>query len=240
MKKVSEPTIGRLSVYLRLLGDLAEEGVGTVSSGELAARAGTTAAQVRKDLSLFGTFGKRGMGYVVSDLVEQLRSILGLEREWRVAVVGAGRIGAALTGYEEFRERGFHIDAVFDVDPAKVGQRLGGVVVEADGEMERVLQERAIEIAVVAVPVAAAQSVVDRVVVSGVRGILNFAPTQLEVPAGVALKTVDMAMEMEGLSYALSRQGSSGDGARKVHAAAVSGVGARPGREAGDLAGRRD
>lgn len=240
MKKVSEPTIGRLSVYLRLLGDLAEEGVATVSSGELAGRAGTTAAQVRKDLSLFGTFGKRGMGYVVSDLVAQVRSILGLEREWRVAVVGAGRIGTALMGYEEFRERGFHIDAVFDVDPAKVGQRLAGVVVEADGEMERVLRERGIEIAVVAVPVPAAQSVVERVVASGVRGILNFAPTHLDVPVGVALTTVDMAMEMEGLSYALSRQAPSGDGSGQVHAAAVPGVGARPGREQGEPAGRRD
>jgi redox-sensing transcriptional repressor len=214
MKKVSEPTIGRLSVYLRLLGELDAEGAGTVSSGELAARAGTTAAQVRKDLSLFGTFGKRGMGYVVKDLVARLRSILGLERTWRVAVVGAGRIGAALFGYEAFRERGFYIDAVFDADVSKIGQRWGEVEVQADGEMERVLRERGIEIVVVAVPVPAAQSVVERVVAAGVRGILNFAPTQLDVPPGVALKTVDMAMEMEGLSYALSHQAVSGNGTR--------------------------
>lgn len=225
MKKVSEPTIGRLSVYLRLLGELDGEGMGTVSSGELARRAGTTAAQVRKDLSLFGTFGKRGMGYVVKDLLARLRSILGLERKWRVAVVGAGRIGAALFGYEAFRERGFHIEAVFDTDATKVGQRWGEVEVEADREMERVLRERNIEIAVVAVPVPAAQSVVDRIVSAGVRGILNFAPTQLDVPEGVALKSVDMAMEMEGLSYALSRR-PGGDGAgRRGDGVGVGGAG---------------
>jgi len=240
MKKASEPTIGRLSVYLRLLGELEAEGVGTVSSGELAGRAGTTAAQVRKDLSLFGTFGKRGMGYVVEDLVEQLRSILGLGRTWRVAVVGAGRIGTALIGYEEFRERGFYIDVVFDTDASKVGHRVGEVMVEADVEMERVLREWGIQIAVVAVPVPSAQSVVDRVVAAGVRGILNFAPTQLDVPAGVALKTVDMAMELEGLSYALSRQAGLDEDSRQDHPAAVAGDGARNGREERGAVGRRD
>ena len=206
MKKVSEPTIGRLSVYLRLLMELAEAGVETVSSEELASQSGTTAAQVRKDLSLFGTFGKRGLGYAVPELVTRLRAILGLEKPWRVALVGAGRIGAALFGYENFRRQGFNIEAVFDTDPRKVGQRWNGLVVEADAGMERVLKERGIEIAVVAVPARAAQGVVDRLVASGIRGILNFAPTQLEVPGGVVVKTVDMALEMEGLSYALSRE----------------------------------
>lgn len=206
MKKVSEPTIGRLSVYLRLLMELAESGVGTVSSEELASQSGTTAAQVRKDLSLFGTFGKRGLGYSVPELVSRLRSILGLEKPWRVALVGAGRIGAALFGYENFRRQGFHIEAVFDSDPEKVGQRWNGLVVEAQDRMEKVLKEHRIEIAVVAVPARAAQGVVDRLVAAGIRGILNFAPTQLDVPGGVVVKTVDMALEMEGLSYALSRE----------------------------------
>ena len=206
MKKVSEPTIGRLSVYLRLLIEMADAGVATVSSEELASQSGTTAAQVRKDLSLFGTFGKRGLGYSVPELVSRLRSILGLEKPWRVALVGAGRIGAALFGYENFRRQGFNIEAVFDTDASKVGQRWNGLVVEADHGMERVLQERGIEIAVVAVPARAAQSVVDRLVGAGIRGILNFAPTQLDVPGGVVVKTVDMALEMEGLSYALSRE----------------------------------
>ena len=213
MKKVSEPTIGRLSLYLRLLTELSEAGVATVSSEELASRSGTTAAQVRKDLSLFGTFGKRGLGYGVPELVGRLRSILGLERRWRVALVGAGRIGSALLGYENFRRQGFFIEAVFDSDPSKVGQEWNGLEVRPQAEMGRVLAEEGIEIAVVAVPAAAAQDVVDRLVEAGVRGILNFAPIKLEVPQHVVVKTVDMALEMEGLSYALSnRNGKSGSG----------------------------
>lgn len=209
MKKVSEPTIGRLSLYLRLLTELSDQGVKTVSSEELAARSGTTAAQVRKDLSLFGTFGKRGLGYTVPELVSRLRSILGLERPWRVALVGAGRIGAALFGYENFKRQGFYIEAVFDADPAKVGQRWNGLVVLSESDLERVVAEREFRIAVVAVPARAAQRIVDRLVEAGVQGILNFAPTQLDVPSGVVVRTVDMAQEMEGLSYALT-QGEGG------------------------------
>jgi redox-sensing transcriptional repressor len=212
MKKVSEPTIGRLSLYLRLLMELSEAGVGTVSSEQLASRSGTTAAQVRKDLSLFGTFGKRGLGYSVDDLERRLRSILGLEQRWRVVLVGAGRIGAALFGYENFRRQGFYIEAVFDSDPSKVGQRWNGLVVQPDGALEGVVEEGEIEIAVVAVPARAAQAVVDRLVGAGIRGILNFAPTQLEVPADVVVKSVDMALEMEGLSYALTH-GATNSGA---------------------------
>lgn len=204
MKKVSEPTIGRLSLYLRLLGELRDAGVETVSSEELAGRSGTTAAQVRKDLSLFGTFGKRGLGYGVDELEARLRDILGLESAWPVALVGAGRIGAALFGYENFRRQGFFIEAVFDKDPSKVGQQWNGLVVQPDDAMEAVLRDREIEIAVVAVPAGSAQAVVDRLVASGVRGILNFAPTRLEVPEEVVVRSVDMALEMEGLSYALT------------------------------------
>jgi redox-sensing transcriptional repressor len=209
MKKVSEPTIARLSLYLRLLVELSEAGVRTVSSEDLAARSGTTAAQVRKDLSLFGTFGTRGLGYGVCELESRLRSILGLERRWGVALVGAGRIGSALFGYENFRRQGFDIEAVFDADPDKVGQRWNGLVVEADGTMERVVAERGIEIAVIAVPARVAQRVADRLIGVGVRGILNFAPTRLEVPPEVRVKSVDMALEMEGLSYALTHAGKS-------------------------------
>lgn len=207
MRKVSYPTIGRLSVYLRLLMELSAQGVETVSSDDLAARSGTTAAQVRKDLSLFGSFGKRGLGYMVEDLQTRLRQILGLEREWSVALVGAGRIGSALFGYDNFRRQGFIIEAVFDANPEKVGQRWNGLVVEPDSAMEEVVAERAIEIAVIAVPAESTQRVVDRLVAAGVRGVLNFAPTRLEVPDHVEVKTVDMALEMEGLSYALTRTG---------------------------------
>ena len=208
MKRISDSTVGRLSLYLRILREHA--GGRTISSEELAGAAGTSAAQVRKDLSLFGTFGKRGLGYSVPELIAELRSILGLEREWNVALVGAGRIGQALFGYEDFRTQGFYIKAVFDSDPAKVGQRWNGAVVRPDAELERVLREEEIDIVIVAVPGVAAQAVVDRVVAAGVRAILNFAPSRLEVPAGVALKNVNMAVELEGLSYALASERANG------------------------------
>lgn len=204
MKKASESTVQRLSLYLRLLTELEDQGVATVSSEELARRGGTTAAQVRKDLSSFGTFGKRGLGYPVGELVAEVRSILGLERRWHVALVGAGKIGAALYGYRDFQRQGFFIEAVVDADPRKHGQRWNGVVVRGAAELEQVLRECEIEIVIVAVPAEAAQEVVDRVVRAGVRAILNFAPTKLSVPEGVALKNVNMAVELEGLSYALS------------------------------------
>lgn len=207
MRKVSPSTVGRLSIYLRVLSELEGDGAATVSSDELAARCGTTAAQVRKDLSFFGTFGKRGRGYGVDELMGALRSILGLERRYRVALVGAGRIGAALLGYQDFRRQGFFIEAVFDSDPKKVGDRLGTVRVRADAELESALAGEGIDIVIMAVPAEAAQDVVDRVVGAGVRAILNFAPTKLRVPAGVALKNVNMAVELEGLSFALSSHG---------------------------------
>jgi redox-sensing transcriptional repressor len=210
VRKVSESTVGRLSLYLRLLSELQGEGIRTLSSETLAQRCGTTAAQVRKDLSLFGTFGKRGQGYTVEELISALRSILGLERRWRVALVGAGRIGAALLGYQDFRKQGFFIEAVFDTDPAKIGQRRHGVAVLPDEALDRVLAEQGIDIVIVAVPAEAAQLVVDRVVAAGVRAILNFAPTKLNVPPGVALKNVNMAVELEALSYALANSGRRG------------------------------
>lgn len=214
-KKVSESTVGRLSLYLRLLSELDQEGQRTLSSEDLARRCGTTAAQVRKDLSFFGTFGKRGMGYAVPELVAALRSILGLEQRWRVALVGAGRIGTALLGYQDFRRQGFHIEAVFDADPEKVGERQGDVVVRADAEMEEALRAEGIDIVILAVPGEAAQPLVDRIVKAGVRAILNFAPTKIDVPEDVALKNVNMALELEGLSYALA------NGGRKARRAAA-------------------
>jgi len=207
VKKVSESTVGRLSLYLRLLTELQGDEVPTLSSEELARRCGTTAAQVRKDLSFFGTFGKRGLGYSVPELVSALRSILGLERRWRVALVGAGRIGVALLGYEDFRKQGFFIEAVFDADEATAGHRRHGLLVRSDRDLESALVEESIDIVIVAVPAESAQAVVDRVVSAGVRGILNFAPVKLDVPAGVELKNVNMAMELEALSYALANAG---------------------------------
>ncbi len=202
--KISESTVRRLSIYLRLLQDADGVGQETISSDELAERSGTTSAQVRKDLSVFGSFGKRGLGYSVTELLREVREILGLNRSWRVALVGAGKIGSALISYRNFQLRGFEIEAVFDSDPTKAGKRWGSQLILEDGEMERVLRERAIEIVVIAVPAAAAQSVVDRVVSSGVTAILNFAPVRLRVPPTVALRNVDMVVEMESLAFALS------------------------------------
>lgn len=204
MKKVSDSTVLRLSLYRRHLREFEDQGRETVSSEDLAARAGTTAAQVRKDLSVFGTFGKRGLGYPVSELASALREILGLRRSWRVAVIGAGKIGAALMGYREFRAEGFEIVVGFDTDPDKIGATIQGVPVRSDEDMERELAGRGIDIVIIAVPAVAAQPAVDRAVASGARAILNFAPVALEIPEGVALRTVNMAVELEGLSYALT------------------------------------
>ena len=220
MKKVSDSTIGRLSVYLRRLEELQHEGMSTLSSEELAMHCGTSAAQVRKDLSFFGTFGKRGLGYGVPELIGALKSILGLERRWRVALVGAGKIGAALFAYQDFRRQGFYIESVFDSDAAKVGQRWNGLVVRPDVELDEALREGAVDIAIIAVPAEVAQGVVDRVVNAGVRAILNFAPVKLRVPDHVALKNVNMAVELEGLSFALANSGGADRGQQGRAAAA--------------------
>ena len=220
MKKVSESTVGRLSVYLRLLEELHLDGLNALSSEELALRCGTSAAQVRKDLSFFGTFGKRGMGYGVPELIAALRSILGLERRWRVALVGAGKIGAALFAYQDFRRQGFFIESVFDSDATKVGQRWNGLVVRHDAELDDALRKDAVDIAIIAVPADVAQGVVDRVISAGVKAILNFAPVKLRVPSDVALKNVNMAVELEGLSFALANSGGVDRGQQSRAAAA--------------------
>jgi redox-sensing transcriptional repressor len=204
-RKISDSTIRRLSLYLRILEEVKDDE--TVSSDDLADRAGTTSAQVRKDLSLFGSFGKRGLGYSVPELTGRLREILGLDRTWRVALVGAGRIGAALFAYPGFRSRGFHIVAVVDHDPEKVGLGWGEITIQGVSELDRIIRERGVEILILAVPAPAVQEVVDRAVQAGVRAILNFAPAQLRVPDAVALKDVNMVMELEALSFTLS-QGS--------------------------------
>jgi redox-sensing transcriptional repressor len=220
MKKVSESTVGRLSVYLRRLEELQHDGVTTLSSEELAMHCGTSAAQVRKDLSFFGTFGKRGLGYGVPELIVALKSILGLERRWRVALVGAGKIGAALFAYQDFRRQGFYIESVFDSDTNKVGQRWNGLVVRHDAELDDALRRDQVDIAIIAVPADVAQGVVDRVISAGVKAILNFAPIKLRVPAHVALKNVNMAVELEGLSYALANSGEVDRGEQSRAAAA--------------------
>ena len=206
MKRIADSTVRRLSAYLRFLEDFENRGLTTISSEELAKRGGTTSAQVRKDLSFFGSFGKRGLGYSVPELAGRLREILGLGREWRVVIIGAGKIGAALAQYRGFRQRGFNILAAYDNNPDKIGRKLEGIQVRDIDQLERDIQRERPDIVVLTVPGEEAQKVVDRVVRSGIKGILNFAPTQLHAPPDVAVKTVNMAMELEGLSFALTNR----------------------------------
>jgi redox-sensing transcriptional repressor len=206
VKRIADSTVRRLSIYLRFLEEFEERGLATVSSEELARRGGTTSAQVRKDLSFFGSFGKRGLGYSVPELLTALREILGLGREWRVIIVGAGKIGAALAQYRGFRQRGFQIIAAYDTNPEKVGRPLEGVEVRDMSRLEADIAKDRPDIAVLAIPSDNAQAVLDRVVKAGIKAVLNFAPAQLHAPADVTVKAVNMAMELEGLSFALTNR----------------------------------
>ena len=204
MRNIADNTVRRLSLYLLFLEDFQLHGSTTASSEALAARGGTTSAQVRKDLSFFGSFGKRGLGYSVPQLIKRLREILGLGRRYRVMVVGAGKIGSALAQYRGFNERGFDIVAIFDNDPAKVGQPWNGLVVLDTADLERETALLKPEIGVIVTPGEAAQQIADRLVKSGVTAILNFAPVPLQVPDEVTVKAVNLVLELEALSYALA------------------------------------
>jgi redox-sensing transcriptional repressor len=206
VKRIADSTVRRLSIYLRFLEEFEERGSATVSSEELARRGGTTSAQVRKDLSFFGSFGKRGLGYSVPELLTALREILGLGREWRVIIVGAGKIGAALAQYRGFRQRGFQIVAAYDTNPEKVGRPLEGVQVRDMSRLEADVAKDHPDIAVLAIPSDNAQAVLDRVVKAGIKAVLSFAPAQLHAPPDVTVKAVNMAMELEGLSFALTNR----------------------------------
>jgi redox-sensing transcriptional repressor len=206
VKRIADSTVRRLSAYLRFLEDFESRGLTTISSEELAKQGGTTSAQVRKDLSFFGSFGKRGLGYSVPELAGRLREILGLGREWKVVIVGAGKIGAALAQYRGFRQRGFTILAAYDNNPEKVGRKLEGIPVRDIEHLERDILRDKPDIVVLTVPGDEAQKVVDRVVKAGVKAILNFAPIQLQAPPDVTVKAVNMAMELEGLSFALTNR----------------------------------
>jgi redox-sensing transcriptional repressor len=206
VKRIAESTVRRLSIYLRFLEEFEGNGLATLSSDELARRGGTTSAQVRKDLSFFGSFGKRGLGYSVPELSTALRDILGLGREWKVVIVGAGKIGAALAQYRGFRQRGFRILAAYDVNPEKIGRTLEGIEVRDLRQLERDIATEQPDIAVIAVPGEAAQEILDRLVAAGIKAALSFAPVQLHAPAEVTVKAVNMAMELEGLTFALTAQ----------------------------------
>lgn len=204
-RRISDSTVRRLSHYLRALEKLEGDGLLTVSSEDLAAQGGTTAAQVRKDLSQFGSFGKRGLGYGVLELGKRLRRILGLERRWRVVLVGAGRIGSALFQYPSFAERGYDCVAVLDSDPEKIGQCWGAVQIQSVDLLEDVIRGRDASLVVLAVPPEAAPDLARRAVAAGVRGIMNFAAVQLRLPPHVALTDVNLVMELEALSFAITQ-----------------------------------
>jgi redox-sensing transcriptional repressor len=206
---ISDLTAQRLSVYLRCLDDLTRSGVSTVSSQRLAGRLHLNSAQIRKDLACFGEFGVRGVGYYVADLRGQLTRILGLDRCHRVAIIGAGNLGMALADYGGFNSEGFSIVALFDSDPAKVGRRTRrGVPVEPMETLAEIALRERISIAILAVPAAAAQRALDLVGQAGVRAVLSFAPAPLVPPAGVTLKGVDLAVQLENLAYHLSGGGA--------------------------------
>jgi len=206
VKRVADSTVRRLSLYLSFLEELSGSGAATVSSDVLARLGGTTSAQVRKDLSFFGSFGKRGLGYAVPELIESLRDILGLRREWKVCIVGAGKIGVALARYPGFAEKGFHVVAVYDADPKKIGTQWDSLLVRDVATLSSDTNREHYDIAVIAVPAEAAQNVADILVEAGVKAIMNFAPSQISVPPDVVVRTVNMALEFEGLSYALAHR----------------------------------
>ncbi len=200
-------TVARLPVYLRTLAGLAERGVTTVSSEELATAAGVTSAKLRKDLSHLGSYGTRGVGYDVDYLVYQISRELGLMQDWPVVIVGVGNLGHALANYAGFASRGFRIAALIDADPRLVGTEVAGQrIVHAD-DLERIIGQERVSIGVIATSAAAAQQVCDRLVAAGVTSILNFAPVVLAVPEGVEVRKVDLSIELQILAFHVQRQG---------------------------------
>lgn len=206
MKKISDSTIRRMSKYFRSLEQLLDKRIETVSSDTLAEMDGITSAQVRKDLSFFGTFGKRGFGYNTKALKKQIENILGLYRTWNVAIVGAGNIGRALTDYAEFKKQGFIIRLIMDKDSTKLGKQVHGLIIQDFNKVNDLVKSEQIDIAIIAVPADSAQMVADKLVSAGVSAILNFAPRSLKVAQGIAVKYENMAVEMEALSYFLSNK----------------------------------
>jgi len=220
-----EATVARLPEYLRALHHFAEDGCETVSSEALATAAGVNSAKLRKDLSHLGSYGTRGVGYEVAVLVGQIEAVLGLTEKRAVALVGVGNLGHALAGYRGFASRGFRIAALLDADAARVGERINGLVVQNIDALDTVVKDHRINIAVIATPAHAAQAVADRLVAAGVTSILNFAPCVLAVPDGVDVRKVDLAVELQILSFHERRKASAASGA---NGASLSSLNARP------------
>jgi redox-sensing transcriptional repressor len=217
-RRIPEATVARLPVYLQLLVEQAELGIDSISSDGLAELAGVNAAKVRKDLSYLGSYGTRGVGYEVAYLVYQIRRELGLEHEWPVVIVGAGNLGQALAGYGGFNERGFPVAGIVDIDPAKVDTVVGGVRVRPLADLAQIVSSKKVSIGVVATPPSAAQDAADRLVKVGVTSILNFAPVVLSVPTGVTVRKVDLAVELQILSYHEQRRAAASAASGQLHA----------------------
>jgi redox-sensing transcriptional repressor len=209
-RRLPEATVARLPVYLRILGEQFEAGVGNMSSEGLAELAGVNAAKVRKDLSYLGSYGTRGVGYDVEFLVYQVRRELGLTHDWPVVIVGAGNLGQALAGYDGFAERGFPVGGIVDVDEAKIGTSVGGVRVRHVDELAEIVRAKEISIGVIATPGVAAQTAADQLVSAGITSVLNFAPTVINVPNGISVRKVDLAVELQILSYYEQRRINAG------------------------------
>jgi redox-sensing transcriptional repressor len=202
--KIPRPTVKRLSLYLRELETRADQDQPTISSKQLGQALGLTDAQVRKDLAYFGQFGHPGIGYKVRELTDRLRGILRSDRTWNAAVVGAGKLGRALMGYDRFQSKGFEVAAVFDHDPAVIGQVIAGHRVRPMNDLAQLVKERQIEIGIITVPAESAQKVCDALIDAGVHGILNFAPVRLDVRDAVSITSVDFSLSLEQLAFQVS------------------------------------
>jgi redox-sensing transcriptional repressor len=218
-RRIPDATVARLPVYLQILIEQAGAGTTNISSEGLAELAGVNAAKVRKDLSYLGSYGTRGVGYDVDYLVFQMRRELGLDHDWPVVIVGAGNLGHALAGYGGFAERGFPVAGIVDIDPRKVGTKIGDAQVQLLDELDDIVAATPISIGVIATPPNAAQDAADRLVAAGVTSILNFAPVVLVVPPEVSVRKVDLAVELQILSYHEQRRVAS---ARAAHPTTVS------------------
>ncbi len=199
--EVPEVVVSRLPQYLRILNRLMEDGIMVVSSQQLGEKLQVTPAQIRKDLSYFGRFGKQGRGYSVRDLLDRLRQILGVNAYWNVAVVGVGRLGRAIINYPGFTPDGFHLVAAFDVDEGVIGQDVGGLTVHSLNDLRRVVTEREISIAIVAVPVSHTQEVVDLLVACGIQAVLNYAPVIPHVREGIRIRNIDPVLSLQSMTY---------------------------------------
>jgi redox-sensing transcriptional repressor len=207
---IPEVVVERLPVYARALQQLANQGREVVSSQDLGEQLGVTPAQIRKDLSYFGRFGKQGRGYNIRRLVEELRQILGLDREWTMALVGVGHLGRAILQYGGFAPQGFHVVAAFDNDPATIGQEIAGLTIQDVGDLPQSMAKRPVEIGIVAVPAEQAQSMIDRLVSAGVQAILNYAPIAAHVPEGVHLRHIDPVLSLQSMTFYVKANNHSG------------------------------